>query len=142
MTDFEEDYYKSINYVDYLQRGEKYSKTAKDLQNLLSSISLDNGKYLDYGCAVGHLIKGFNNLGKSDIIGYDISNWAIKVGKENNLAVTNDRSVLKDSYGVTFILDVLEHMEVWQIDDLFNELKTDAFVFRIPVVKMKARTMS
>jgi len=132
---FDEHYYKNDNYVAYLDRSEKYKRTARELEKTLDMLNLNKEPYLDFGCAVGHLVNGFMDM-FIDIEGYDISDWAVEYGKHKwHLPLTSDFSQLtKERYGVTFFLDVLEHLEESTLETLFAEkIKTDALVFRMPV---------
>ena len=78
MIPFDKDYFQSANYTNYLDRQEKYSRTAEEIFDRLKTFGLLNKKssMLDYGCAVGFLSYGFRDLGINDIDSYDISEWA------------------------------------------------------------------
>lgn len=54
MSLYEEEYYNSLNYTDYLGRKDKYYNSAKEMAGLLESIGLlnNNSSILDYGCFV------------------------------------------------------------------------------------------
>jgi len=134
IDNYKESYYKTANYVSYLDRSEKYEKTARELEHLLSSLKINKTPYLDYGCAVGHLVKGFNSIGVNNIEGYDISEWAVNEAKQRGLNVSNEIDT-KKYYGVVFFLDVLEHMTFGELNELFFSLSMNSFIFRIPVVK-------
>lgn len=131
-----EEYFTSNNYENYLGRQLRYEKIAEELQQTLCNLKLNVYPYLDYGCAVGHLVRGLIKSGvpKREVFGYDISDWAINYGirKEPQLCLSNQYNPLR-SWGVTFFLDVLEHMQEQEIRELIQTLKTDCFVFRIPV---------
>lgn len=138
MTDvnYGKDYYTQQNYVDYLGRGEKYVKLAGEINNLLKSLDLNKTPMLDYGCAVGFLIEGLIKQGYSveDIFGYDISDYAHATCLEKGLRMLTTKDPINNrKFGVTFLLDVLEHMEPFQVCYLLENLKTDTIVFRIPV---------
>jgi hypothetical protein len=132
MTDYDENYYNRGNYVSYMDRKERYFKLAEELNYLLKALRLDIKPYFDFGCAVGFLMEGFKDIGINYTMGYDVSDWAVNEAKEKGLIV-NDRWNPDLNYGVTFMLDVLEHMELGELEDTFDKLKTTSIVFRIPV---------
>lgn len=131
---YDENYYKSANYVAYLDRGEKYEKTAREIEQLLACLKLNVKPYLDYGCAVGHLVKGFNSIGVEAIEGYDISKWAVNEAVSRGVRAFNSLEENKH-YGVAFFLDVLEHIPEEEMEQIFANLSMNCFVFRIPVTK-------
>ncbi len=51
---YTEEYYKTLNYTNYLDRESKYIKTAFELIDLLKKLKLltEQSSILDYGCAV------------------------------------------------------------------------------------------
>lgn len=131
MNKFDEEYYRSVNYVDYLDREDRYLRTAKEVMGLLNTLGLDKGPVLDFGCAVGHLLKGLSRVGYG-AYGVDISKWAVEQCKSKNLsAMTAPQYSL--SHGVTFALDVLEHMPEEEVINFLNNLDSKCIVFRIPV---------
>ena len=58
---FDEQYYRSNNYTDYLSKRERYIKTAEEIQQVFHKFSVidQQSTILDYGCSLGFLIKGF-----------------------------------------------------------------------------------
>lgn len=131
---FDKEYFTSINYTDYLDRYDRYEKLAIDVTDLLSKINLldKNTKILDYGCAVGLLVQALDNIGYKNAYGYDISEWALGEAKKKNLKIL-DKVPEKNGYGVTFCLDVLEHMYDTDIEYFLQTLSSDVLVLRIPV---------
>lgn len=131
---FDEKYFTSINYTDYLDRYDRYEKLAVDVTDLLSKINLldKNTNILDYGCAVGLLVEALGKIGYKNAYGYDISEWALDVAREKNLKIV-DGIPNKDDYDVTFCLDVLEHMNDADIINFLENFSSNVLVLRIPV---------
>ena len=69
---FDEQYYRSNNYADYLSKRERYVKTAEEIQQVFHKFSVidQNSAILDYGCSLGFLLKGFEKAGFKNISGY------------------------------------------------------------------------
>ena len=128
---YDEAYYKSNNYVTYLQRKERYSKTATEILEFLNKIHLDQGPILDFGCAVGFLAEALIEAGL-EVDPVDVSEWCIEEAAKKNLTIARTPDYDKE-YGITFALDVLEHMPYFQITEFLNNLKTRLMVFRVPV---------
>lgn len=129
---FNETYYNSINYLDYKLREEKYLNTAKDLIEFSQLFPLDN--VLDYGCAVGLLMSGYENLNMVNVFGFDISEWALSESLKKNLKVSNNLDILHDKqYKLTTALDVFEHMFDEDVNLVLNLLNTEFLIVRIPV---------
>jgi hypothetical protein len=129
---FDENYFKSVNYVDYLSRSERYDKLADEIMTHLKVHDLDRGPILDFGCAVGMLVESLNKKGYKDVYGSDISEWALDQAKSRGLNVTNE-PCYGTHHGVVFALDVLEHMSVKELDDFLSSIRTKTLVFRIPI---------
>jgi len=127
---YNEDYYSTINYSDYLSRASKYKGTAKEISTLLESLGIiqKGSTLLDYGCAVGFLSDALNSLGYQ-CKGYDISEWAKNQAKAKGIDVIE---TLTGQYDCVFYLDVLEHMTDAEITQVFNDIKTPCSVVRIP----------
>jgi SAM-dependent methyltransferase len=125
-------YFESINYVNYLDRKNKYIKHAEDIKQLLESVSLlnPNSKILDYGCAVGFLLEGFKKQGYNNIHGFDISEWALEQCKNKNLNVFENFQ--HESFDLITALDVFEHMTDKEIKSALNYFNTDTLLVRIP----------
>jgi cyclopropane fatty-acyl-phospholipid synthase-like methyltransferase len=127
---YEEDYYKTLNYSDYLSRGIRYEKTAEELSSLLKSVGLlhSDSTILDYGCAVGFLTKALSDLGYK-AVGFDISEWATTKAKSRGVSIIENP---KGSFDCAFYLDVLEHMTDDQILKVFKNVKSKSSIIRIP----------
>lgn len=132
MTDFGEDYYKTVNYLDYLNRGGRYDQLADEIMDTLKTLGLSDGPILDFGCAVGHLLASLKKMGYNTAYGVDISEWALEQATLKGLEVLSEipRGM---THGVTFSLDVFEHMDEQQLSSAMRELETRAIVFRVPV---------
>lgn len=137
MREFGENYYKTGNYVDYLFRANKYKKLVKDLVKFMRIFDINTqSKILDYGCGIGYLVKFFLDLGYHNMVGYDISQWAVGFGiKRYKIPITTNIDIIRyKNYDLCFMLDVLEHMFEDEIRYIFdNILITNFIVVRIPV---------
>src|ERR1051325_3080488 len=62
---FGEEYYRTGNYADYLERGPRYHQIAIELDQLFRTLNLfdGDGPILDYGCGVGFLSEALTNRG-------------------------------------------------------------------------------
>ncbi len=128
---FKESYYNSINYGNYLNRTNKYLNTAKDIIEFMNIKTTDS--ILDYGCAVGHLLYGFQSCGLKNLYGVDISSWAIKNSPYDGLKLSNNIESIKDyKYSLCTVLDVFEHMFDEQIHLFLENLSTNKLIVRIP----------
>lgn len=132
MTEYDESYYKTGNYENYLDRKPEFDELASELHGLLSSLDHMNGPILDFGCAVGMLLDAFHDLGVEGE-GVEISEWA------RQRAIDKGHTVHEElpnwhHYPVTFALDVLEHMDEEQLDEFLYNLNTEVLVFRVPTV--------
>jgi len=135
---YPEEYYKTLNYTNYLDRESKYIKTAYELIDLLKKLKLINEKssILDYGCAVGFLMEGFRRAGYRKIIGFDISQWATTIAQSKSLYVTKDFEKIKEEkFDIVIALDVFEHMTDKEITQALSCINTDAIIVRIPVTE-------
>ncbi len=131
MNQFTEDYYKTNNYVDYLDRGDKYERLAHEIYSFLRSLNINDGPTLDFGCAVGHFLLALKKY-IPDSYGVDISEWAIEQAIKKNLQVQKEVDYSKN-YTTVFALDVLEHLETDQLINFFNQIQTQLLIFRIPI---------
>lgn len=129
---YDEDYYSTINYLDYLKRGGRYEQLADEIMNHLKIHSLDKGPILDFGCAVGLLLDGLKKIGYNDIYGVDISDWAVKQAQSRGHTV-HKKPLFDSVHGVTFALDVLEHMTEDEMRSFLINLGTKVLVFRMPI---------
>lgn len=129
---YDEHYFTSLNYTDYLSRRDQYLKLSFELHELLSKLRLINKEttILDYGCAVGFLIEGFKKLGYEKVYGYDISQWAVSQAGKKDLKILN--KIEKKSFDIIICLDVLEHMTDKEIYQVFSLFKSDMMIIKIP----------
>src|SRR3989344_6942986 len=129
---YNEDYFKKLNYTDYLYRRDRYLRLASELHELLDKLRLvhDNVKILDFGCAVGFLMEGFRELGYKEIYGWDISSWAVSKAQEKGLNIL--KKIEELSFDIIICLDVLEHMADQEIFETFTNLKSNMMIIRIP----------
>lgn len=92
-------------------------------------------KLLDFGCATGDFLEVCRNLSWEDSVGIDISEYAIKQGKNKGLKVyVQDKasaSLQKNYYDVITLQDVVEHFKNPQeeINHIYQMLKNDGVLF-------------
>jgi 2-polyprenyl-3-methyl-5-hydroxy-6-metoxy-1,4-benzoquinol methylase len=134
-TIYNEDYYRSVNYYNYLERGERYIQLAQETTHLLKQLKLidDNSNILDFGCAVGHLLNGLRKSGIRDLEGCEISDWATQEAKNKGFNVS--KTLRNKHYDVIYFLDVLEHIDGKTLDEIFSSIRCSCIIFRIPVIK-------
>ena len=127
---FDETYFKSLNYTNYLEREIRYKKMAQELAEYLcwKDKLRHFCKLLDFGCAVGFFAKGLNELGFS-CDGYDISDWAQIEAKKRGINVV---SFEPSQYDVMFAFDVFEHMSDDEITAALDVFSPKFLLFRIP----------
>jgi len=112
---FEKEYFQDSehtlsNYEDYCRR--RYEGLC---QALITECGIQKDDYIiDYGCATGALLAAFKAHGYTNVVGTDISYWAIEYGKtklglESELQYYN-RNLLVQDKDWLIMLDVLEHM--------------------------------
>ncbi len=133
ITKYDKSYFKSLNYTDYLSRRDRYLKLAQEIHELLGSrLRLFNktSVLMDYGCAVGFLMEGFNELGYKNVYGYDISKWATSQAEIKGLKILN--KVERKAFDIIICLDVLEHMRDEEIYQTFKEYQSNIMLARIP----------
>lgn len=134
---FEKGYYvrsEISNYEDY--RKHKFEKLAKEIYQHLGLSK--QTKILDYGAATGGLLSEFKKLGLEQIVGTDISFWAINYGRKRyNLDKQQlqhyNRQLLEEKFDWVMILDVLEHINQEELHNIFNLLNAKYMLVRIPV---------
>lgn len=138
---FDETYYRSNNYAGYLERRDRYKRQVEELHHeLLQKVCLDfqNGAVLDYGCAVGFVVKALIDIGYVNVMGYDVSSWAVEYGHNvlgipPSMMTTNLSNVLQQKWDMTLALDVLEHISQPQLSELLSLLNTNYLLVRIPL---------
>jgi 2-polyprenyl-3-methyl-5-hydroxy-6-metoxy-1,4-benzoquinol methylase len=137
---YDANYYRSSNYADYLERADRYKKTAFELSDLLRKLKLitNNSCILDYGCAVGFLMDGLKEVGHWNTFGFDVSEWAANEARQrDNVVYTDlhDLAELSSEIGINVMiaLDVFEHMTDYQVVDALDKVKPKTIIARIPV---------
>lgn len=142
MSNFNETYYTCNNYATYLERQERYERMVDEIHyDLFRRLCFDfkGHQVLDYGCAVGFVVNALHKIGYNCAHGYDVSEWAINYGRKHVVfprpfAISNDiQDVLLSKWKLTFALDVFEHMEENQLNDLLSRLNTEYLIVRIPL---------
>lgn len=128
---FEEHYFNSVNYTDYLSRGDRYVQLANEVIGLTDSLGLPRDSVLDFGCAVGHLLGGLKSK-VFDLYGCDISVWAREQAWAKGYLVADSPEYDK-KHDIVFSLDVFEHMEEEELTHFFDNIDTKVVIFRIPV---------
>lgn len=131
------EYYKTSNYADYLERADRYKKTAYELNNLLRLLNLvdKNSSIVDFGCALGFLIEGFKEVGLSQTVGVEVSDWARREAQNRGLTVfkfADDVIIHKRQVDLLVALDVFEHMIDDEIEKSLRRLQPQALLVRIP----------
>lgn len=143
---YDSEYYRSSNYADYLERADRYKKTAYELIDLLRKLNLitKESMIVDYGCAVGFLLEGFKELGYPRILGYEVSDWAVKEGRTRGNNIHYWGSFNYDPYctKVMTALDVFEHMTDDQVKEVVTTIKPDCMIVRIPSSTDGGKTFS
>lgn len=127
---YDEEYFTTSNYSNYLERRERYISLAREIVELLSQIGAvsQDDVILDYGCAVGFLMEGIRDMGYHKVYGYDVSEWAISQARDKGLTVVDELGACD----VLMSLDVFEHMEDDQIRAVLDDCDADVLVGRIP----------
>lgn len=135
MEKYNEQYYKTLNYSNYLERENKYRKLAIEVSELLNKISLINkdSKIIDFGCAVGFLMSGLNEIGYKNVKGVEISDWARGYGKSiGNNNIFKFKEEVNNDVDFMFSLDVFEHMEDSEIIETLDYFNNPNLIVRIP----------
>jgi len=127
---YDEEYFTSSNYSNYLERRDRYISLARELIETLSRIGVvsTDDVILDYGCAIGFLMEGIRDMGYHKIYGYDISEWAIAQAKDKGLNIVDELGACD----VLVALDVFEHMPDVDILNVLDDCDADVLVGRIP----------
>ncbi len=137
---FEQEYFTSGNYKDYLGRRESYHKLATEIVLFLQSIGLYSrkDKITDFGCGCGFLVEELLNH-YDNVLGYDISKWAIQYGNLLDIEpLTNNINCLLERVGgITIALDVFEHMEESELYQSLSTLEPKFLIIRVPVTRVE-----
>ena len=136
-TEFGPDYYRTGNYTDYLERGPRYERMARELDWLFRSIGIADrhSRIIDYGCGAGFLTEALVNLGYSKTLGFDISESAKDECLKRLVVVPQELTVCD----LTIALDVFEHMKDSDISKALLEMAPNALIARIPVALEQGR---
>jgi hypothetical protein len=131
LDEFNEEYFKTRNYVDYLQREDRYVRSAKEITDHLYALSLieKDSLILDFGSALGFFLHGLKEAGYINCVGYDKSIWATEQALRHG---HNMLSHYNESVDVLFALDTFEHMENKEIEDVFIKTKPNTAIVRMP----------
>lgn len=126
---FDEHYFKSLNYTNYLEREIRYEKMAHELIQYLRKFNVTSvNHFLDYGCAIGFLVNGFRKYGYQ-CDGYDISEWAKSEAKKYNVHYIPFEF---RKFNVMFAFDVFEHMTDESIIESLKTFSSKLLLVRIP----------
>ncbi len=130
--EFSEEYYRTGNYTDYLERGPRYHQIAIELDQLFQTLNLcrKSQAILDYGCGVGFLGEGLIKLGYENVYGHDASSWA--VGESMTRGLNFDETVVPQ---IMVSLDVFEHMNDLDIANAIQKYFPVAIVARMPIAR-------
>jgi len=135
---YPEEYYKTLNYSDYLEREPRYIKTAQEIIDILKRLSLihNNSHILDYGCALGFLMKGFKEQGYSEIMGFEISEWARDYAHKNGHRVFSNLDHIGEYlFDLIIALDVFEHLSDEELIVVLSVISAKVMIVRIPVAE-------
>lgn len=135
-----EAYYSSGNYHDYLTRGPKYAALAEEMTAWLKRNGLPlYGNVLDYGCGVGHLVRGLRRCGVS-AFGCDLSRWATRYADMSEVASMDERGAyLLAHVSLLIAFDVFEHMNLADVIGVLDDCDAIFLAIRIPVSKIDGR---
>ncbi len=134
---FDAEYYRSGNYLHYLKR--RFDGLAEDI---ISELGIEkHAKIVDFGCGCGGIVDAMASRGYGNIVGTDISFWAINHGKLIFPGVADkllhyNRNVLTEPHDVLLMLDVLEHMPEYEAQSTLQLVRQGlrgSALFRIPV---------
>lgn len=144
---FDEQYYRSRNYVHYLKR--RFGLLAQDIKELHLSTGYSNvSRIIDFGCGYGGLMAELYSQGLTNIVGTDISQWAIDHGKQRFPALADrlqyyNRNLLAEPHVGCLMLDVLEHIPEYEIEILLKLARKGCagyVIVRIPVCDKEHET--
>lgn len=125
---FEQGYYQTGNYANYLQRRERYVQLAKEIEEYIEE------PVIDFGCGVGFLADALQAINVKTQ-GYDVSEWAITYGLNMGFKnLTKNKEELEKSRTLV-ALDVFEHMELAELKNVILDIGAQLILVRIPVAK-------
>lgn len=105
----------AVGYQDYLANSEARTRGFTDRLRQIEARVSKRGCLLDYGCAVGLMVKVAAEAGW-EAIGYERSPWAAQYGRDTfglNIVLTGDPLAqdFESRFDVVTMWDVLEHLE-------------------------------
>lgn len=125
--EFNERYFRTGNYLDYLNRQDRYDSIASEIEPFLVE------PIIDFGCGVGFLVSSLLRRGW-EISGHDVSEWAIEYGKKKFKLESHIGTNAPEKNQKTLIsLDVFEHIELDVVFRILENLSPEKMVVRIPV---------
>jgi len=139
---FEEPYFKDrvvSNYTDYTKR--EHSALCGDL---ISLGILRSHRIVDFGCATGSLLAEFYSRGFRNIVGTDVSYWAIKQGRQQyslgaDILQFLNYNLLAEGADWVFALDVLEHIGTEELKCIIDLLHCKRLVVLVPVSEIEGK---
>jgi cyclopropane fatty-acyl-phospholipid synthase-like methyltransferase len=137
--EFTKEYYiggKTSNYMDY--REKRFEGQRDDILRILDPSK--DSTFVDFGCAIGGLMKAFIKAGYENIRGTDISLWAVKYGKETlglgEKIQFYNLNMLYEPTDYMFAFDVFEHLPDYELDCVLSLMRrglTGKLMMRVPV---------
>lgn len=116
LTDYKKTWYEEIkpNYFSFDTNLPEYwhMKYRDRYKNILNHIKVMKPKLLDIGCGLGRAMMYFKDLG-AEVSGVEPSEYAFSIASKRGLNVINDyfdRAVIRDSFDIIHIEQVLSHM--------------------------------
>lgn len=137
---FDESYYKTGNYRDYLER-----KFALLAQEVVAPIDIKiSDAILDFGCGCGGLLNALWELGFRQLVGTDCSSWALDEGRRRypHLSLLTASGADHIAYcDLMTALDVLEHIPECHIAQMLHAFRarSDWLALRIPVCAVEGQ---
>ena len=145
MIAYDKSYYTGSNYASYLERQERYERMMQELHHdLFRRIKLDftDKLVVDYGCAVGFTVRSLVDLGYQNVLGYDISDWAVNYGRDVlNLhdKLTTDYNIIvkhqNERCELMMSFDVFEHMKPDDVRSVLLDVQPTYLLVRIPLAE-------
>ena len=132
--------YYNNKYFDDRYNHEEYYPLMKEIAKCLKSICFPT-YVLDVGCAMGYLVKAFQDLGVKSI-GVDVSEYALKnaIVDEVFLMDAEKLGFKRNSFDLITAMDVVEHLEKPKkfASEAYRILKPSGYLF---VVTPKPNTL-
>lgn len=115
------------------------SRFSEPVKKLVDRLKLDkNDKIIELGCAKGFILYEFWKLGFRNILGQDVSNYAIKNSKTEIKGMLMPKCISKieakdNSVKLLFSKEVLPHLSIQKMMKTFNEIsrviKDDGIIY-------------